>query len=124
MVIYFQKNDEKVVRKVIKLDKSEICITQITRAELFYGVFKSEKLEANLNIQKLFLQNIQVILPSFESDQIFGAIKALSRKTGKVVSDADLLIASICLANNLTLVTANTKDFTHTPKLKIENWAE
>lgn len=36
---------------------------------------------------------------------------------------ADLLIACIALANDATLVTRNTKDYTNVPNLKLDNWA-
>lgn len=36
----------------------------------------------------------------------------------------DLFIASICLANDLTLVTNNIKDFKNIANLKLENWAK
>jgi tRNA(fMet)-specific endonuclease VapC len=36
--------------------------------------------------------------------------------------DADIMIASIAIANNLTLVTNNEKHFNRISQLKIENW--
>ena len=36
----------------------------------------------------------------------------------------DILIASIALARNATLVTRNTRDFSLVPGLKIVNWAD
>jgi tRNA(fMet)-specific endonuclease VapC len=42
----------------------------------------------------------------------------------KKIGRADLLIASIALANKATLVTRNTKDFGKVPGLRIENWAD
>jgi tRNA(fMet)-specific endonuclease VapC len=42
----------------------------------------------------------------------------------KRIGRADLLIASIALANNATLVTCNTKHFRQVPKLKIVNWVD
>ncbi|MCP4148878.1 MAG: type II toxin-antitoxin system VapC family toxin [bacterium] len=35
----------------------------------------------------------------------------------------DLMIASICLANNVTLVTNNLKHFSRIEELPIENWS-
>jgi tRNA(fMet)-specific endonuclease VapC len=36
----------------------------------------------------------------------------------------DLLIAAHALAMDLTLVTANTREFSRVPGLKLENWLE
>ena len=38
--------------------------------------------------------------------------------------EKDLRIASIVLAQNATIVTRNSKDFSQIPNLKIENWEE
>jgi predicted nucleic acid-binding protein len=38
-------------------------------------------------------------------------------------ADMDLLIASICMANDLTLVSNNTRHFGRIAGLKLENWS-
>ncbi len=40
------------------------------------------------------------------------------------IGTMDLRIASIALANDLTLVTRNTSDFARVPNLKIEDWTK
>jgi tRNA(fMet)-specific endonuclease VapC len=42
----------------------------------------------------------------------------------KKIGRADLLIASIVLANQATLVSRNLKDFQQVPGLRVENWAD
>ncbi len=37
--------------------------------------------------------------------------------------DRDLMIAAIALANGLTLVTNNTREFARVPGLKLEDWS-
>lgn len=54
--------------------------------------------------------------------EIFAKEKTRLRKLGKTVEDMDLLIASICLKNNLILVTNNQKHFVNILNLQIENW--
>ena len=39
-----------------------------------------------------------------------------------LIGPNDLLIASIALANGLTLVTHNTREFSRIPGLKLEDW--
>jgi tRNA(fMet)-specific endonuclease VapC len=43
-------------------------------------------------------------------------------KSGTTIGPMDMLIASICLANNLILVTNNKKEFKRITELKVENW--
>ena len=42
----------------------------------------------------------------------------------KRIRRADLLIASIALANDVTLVTRNLKHFRQVPNLKVVNWVD
>ncbi len=60
---------------------------------------------------------------AIDSAEVFAQLKAQLQKEGNIVADMDLLIASICLANNLTLVTNNTRHFEKIPNLILENWS-
>ena len=50
--------------------------------------------------------------------------RLLATKGLRRIGRADLLIASIALANKATLVTRNRRDFQKVPGLQIENWAD
>ncbi len=52
----------------------------------------------------------------------FGQLKADLKRQGKILLDADLMIAAIALTNQLVLVTNNVKHFERIPELVIENW--
>ena len=43
-------------------------------------------------------------------------------QTGISVPTADLMIAAVALAHDLTLVTNNTADFWNIPRLHLEEW--
>ena len=43
-------------------------------------------------------------------------------KKGQIVEDFDIMIASIAISNNLTLVTHNTKHFQAIPDLQLTDW--
>jgi tRNA(fMet)-specific endonuclease VapC len=44
-------------------------------------------------------------------------------KKGRHSGNYDILIAGIAIANDLVLVTNNTKDYIHISNLSLENWA-
>ena len=44
------------------------------------------------------------------------------RGKGQLIEDADLLMAAIALAHDLTLLTANVRHFQRIESLRIENW--
>ncbi len=101
------------------LDSIEgIHLTTITLAELFFGVYsiRSEKLLSSL---KSYVQNFDC-LPFQMWDSIqFGEIKAELKRTGSMVDDADIMIASVAKSYEFTLITRNLKDFQKIAGLKI-----
>jgi tRNA(fMet)-specific endonuclease VapC len=52
----------------------------------------------------------------------YGRLRAALEKQGALIGPYDLLIVSIALANNVTLVTHNTDEFKRVPGLQMEDW--
>jgi len=50
------------------------------------------------------------------------ALYAYTRRIGKPINDADLLIAASCVMNDYTLVTNNVRHFQDIAALKLTNW--
>jgi tRNA(fMet)-specific endonuclease VapC len=50
--------------------------------------------------------------------------RLIQNKKLKKIGRADLLIAALTLARQVTLVTRNVKDFRQVPRLRVENWAD
>jgi tRNA(fMet)-specific endonuclease VapC len=110
----------------------EVGITIITKVEVLRGridyLIKAESGESLIKAQELLfrteeLLNDLLIMPidratSIEFDRLRDTPKF--RKIGR----ADLLIASITLANRATLVTRNLRHFKQIPGLKVENWVD
>ncbi len=65
-----------------------------------------------------------VTVLDFDSDcaKQFGRVRGESLQQGVSISRVDLLIASVALAHNLTLVTHNTVDYRNIPGLRLEDW--
>ena len=53
----------------------------------------------------------------------YAVIRAQLEREGRVISERDTQIASIAMANRLTVVTHNVKEFARVDKLKVEDWA-
>lgn len=59
---------------------------------------------------------------SLEAARIGGEIYATLKKQGKLINDADIIIASIVKAHDAVLVTNNEGYFSRIQGLQIENW--
>ncbi len=104
--------------------KIENCfISEITLAELKFGVENSKNPEKNQKAIDKFLTGIQ-ILPIFEAIDYYAKEKARLRKLGKMVDDFDLLIGCTAVAFDLTMVTNNSSHFQNIKNIKLDNWAK
>jgi tRNA(fMet)-specific endonuclease VapC len=62
------------------------------------------------------------IIPILDAIPTYGKEKTRLQKAGKMISDFDLLIGCTSIANDLTLITDNIKEFERINNIKIENW--
>ncbi|MCX6384585.1 MAG: PIN domain-containing protein [Actinobacteria bacterium] len=119
-----KKNPSKrVIENIAKLEKSEQYVSTITVGELVFGAFKSNNTQLLLDkITNMLLPSINILDFNSSAAFIYGKIRAELEKNGEVISNPDIQIASIAIANNLTVITGNTRHFGRIKELKIENW--
>ncbi len=116
------KNNIAVVNELKKHQPEEIYLSTIVQFELYYGAYKSSRIDQNLAKLERFLSQF-TILPFDEiSAKIAGKLRTELNKLGTPIGVYDLQIASIALAHNLILVTHNIKEFSRVKNLKYEDW--
>ncbi|MFZ5952763.1 MAG: PIN domain-containing protein [Candidatus Rifleibacteriota bacterium] len=120
--IHFLNGNQKIAQHFRKTGAANLTVSGIVLAELFFGAYKSLKVNENLEKIELFRHEIEVIFDSAESARVFGKLKADLKKMGRPTQDFDLLVASLAISNKLTLVSVNTRHFENIPGLKFVNW--
>ncbi len=121
IAIYFLNGKYGMREKLDSINSKCIYISEITLAELKYGVEKSGKIEENNQSLEKFLLDIE-ILPIFKSIDLYAKEKARLQKQGTPIDDFDLLIAATSLTYNMVMVTNNTKHFKNINKIVLEDW--
>jgi tRNA(fMet)-specific endonuclease VapC len=99
-------------------------VSAISVFELRFGVAKSARTEANAEALEVFLRSIGVLFFDEEDAKIAGNIRADLERNGRPIGPYDYLIAAQAIRHNLTLITANEKEFSRVPALRWENWAK
>ncbi len=121
-LIYNLKGNEEIKRNLQDHFEDPMKICVITIMELYYGAYKSKKITGNLSKVRAIENAFEIISVNSECAEIFGMLKASLKKSGMLLDDFDLIIASCAMTNNLTLVTNNTKHFSRIDGLKLTNW--
>jgi tRNA(fMet)-specific endonuclease VapC len=99
-----------------------ITISTVALAELYAGAYKHPNPPKLLALITDLLQEVTVLDFDAACAEQFGKLQGGLLQQGIIVPVADLMIASVALVHNLTLVTNNTADFQKIPGLRLDDW--
>ncbi len=100
-----------------------VCTSIIVAAELRFGAVKSGSRKLADHVD-LILSALEILPLEAPADRQYGKIRLQLTRQGTPIGPNDLLIAAHALSLDITLVTANTREFSRVPGLKVENWLE
>lgn len=121
--IFYIKGKFDLQTKFRKASPDNCFISEITLAELMFGVENSVKKEKNRKALNNFLTGVNVI-PIFHSLKLYAKEKSRLRKMGAIIDDFDLLIGVTSVAHNLVMVTNNTGHFKRIKGINLEDWTK
>lgn len=116
------ERDTPISLKLASVSSNDMRLCSVVKAELYHGAYKSNRCEANLDLLARFVKRFESLPFDDAAAEHYGRLRALLQQRGNVIGPNDLLIASIALANNVTLVTHNTNEFGRVPGLQMEDW--
>ena len=119
VIIEYLRNNKEVIAFIDDFPH-QLSSGYVVKSELYEGVYLSKNGEKTKKQLETFFNGLDKIYGINDSTSlVFGKIRAKLRQTGMLIEDFDILIASICMANNLPLITLNTKHFARIEGLKI-----
>jgi tRNA(fMet)-specific endonuclease VapC len=111
-----------LIRRLAKLPPPEQFTTAITLGELLYGAERRGSARLRSRVRDLIGAALTVLPFDDVAAEVYGELRARLEAEGRRLDEPDLRIASIALAHDLTLVTANVRHFNRVPDLTVENW--
>jgi len=123
-VVYLNGRASSLRDRLLATPTEDIVVCSVVKAELFYGAFRSNNPQRTLERQQAFLSQFISLPFQDEAALLAGRIRAKLANAGMPIGSYDLQIAAIALANNLTLVTHNIREFERVEGLQIEDWEE
>jgi len=121
--IYFIKGQYELNKKISEIGEQNCFISEMTVAELKYGVENSKTVETMRKIVEAFIPKF-LIIPIYNSLDIYAKEKAKLRKQGFMIDDFDILIGSTAVANDMIMVTNNVLHLSRLEKIVIEDWTK
>lgn len=120
--IYFIKGLYQLDKRIEFVGIDNCFISEITVAELKYGIANSKNPEQMRPIAEAFIPKFPV-LPIIDALDIYAEEKARLRRKGLIIDDFDILIGATAIQHQLTLVTNNVNHLARLSNITIENWA-
>lgn len=115
------RNEGRVRETLLKVGIKNCYISEITVAELFFGLAKADnkkrKLEDIREVQRMFK-----VIPVYSSFKEYGEIRHTLERTGQRIDQFDLLIGATAVHHQMTLVSSNLKHFERIQGLELDNW--
>ena len=129
---HFHRANAKVLQRATAVNARDLAISVITRIEVLRARFDyilkadtaAKQCEAQhwLNVSDKLLAAWRILPVDDASSSEFVRLRA--QKGLRKIGRADMLIASIVLANRATLVTCNVRDFSLVNGMMLENWVD
>jgi tRNA(fMet)-specific endonuclease VapC len=99
------------------------AISVVAYGELAFGEAMSVRREEAAAHLAALLETLQVLPLPLDAARRYAEIRAELQRMGQPIGSNDLWIAAHALADDLTLVTNNEREFQRVPGLRVENWA-
>ena len=119
---YLNGRSENIRLNLESRNSVDIVLCSIVKAELYYGAMKSQNPEKTLTKLNQFLERFISLPFDDDASKAYGEIRSKLERKGTPIGPNDLLIAATALANNVTLVTNNTREFRRVEGLELEDW--
>jgi tRNA(fMet)-specific endonuclease VapC len=121
-IVFLNKRSDKLKQRLALCEPQQIVLCSVVKAELLYGAMRSQNPQASLSKVENFCTNFQSLPFDDEAAGFYGKIRSELSAIGKPIGANDFMIAAIALANEVTLITHNTREFSRVNGLLLDDW--
>ncbi len=120
MVIAYLKSEQTVLNRLQGLS---VYVASITIGEMFFGAYKSSRVNDNLRELRGFMasSNITIIDCDAITGDYYGQIKQSLKRKGRPIPENDIWIAATAMQHSLTLISRDAH-FSEVDGLDLSTW--
>lgn len=119
--IFYLKGKYQLDKKIAAIGEENCFISEMTVAEMKYGIENSKTIETMRPTVEAFLSKF-IVIPIYNSLDIYAKEKARLRKTGLMIDDFDILIGATSIYHDMIMVTNNVAHLNRLGDIVIEDW--
>jgi len=121
-IAYLKGGNLKVRERLEATDKEQIAVCSVVWGELLYGARQYEKRSEREAKIEATLSPLLCLPFDLAAARHYARIRDYLENSGQVIGGNDLMIASIALEHDLTMVTHNSEEYIRVPDLRVEDW--
>lgn len=110
-----------VAERIVLVGEGTVCTSIIVAGELRFGAEKKSSPRLTHRIDEI-LSVLKILPLETPTDYHYAKTRWQLEQAGTPIGPNDMLIAAQALSLDLTIVTANIKEFRRVHGLKVENW--
>ena len=110
-----------VGQRLLLLPRNAVLTSPVVLCEVRYGLVKRASPALTERVEQM-LATLEVLPFGNSFPATYAELRMALEQLGKPIGAMDLLIAAHALSEEATLVTANWREFSRVPGLRVENW--
>lgn len=118
-IIALQRENEAL--KKLLTTATDVFVPVIAVGELYYGAYKSQRVEENRKQVAAFSAKRIVLNVNADTADVYGQVKQALRAKGRPIPDNDIWIAALAIQYDLTLI-ADDAHFDEVDNLNWQRW--
>ena len=127
ILIEYERGRLNLERHLTQRQQEEFFLSVVTASELLHGVHRAVRPEVRTKrsaFVEALLERFPLLPIALATARAHAQVWAELAAAGTMIGPNDLWLAATGLAHGLTMVTANVREFTRVPGLRVEAWAE
>ncbi|MEX2092062.1 MAG: type II toxin-antitoxin system VapC family toxin [Pirellulales bacterium] len=118
---YLNRRSPSLKAKLDAADPAQVLVCSVVKAEMYFGAARSRDPARAMAEQRLFLSRFRSLPFDDIAAESYAEVRADLTRRGQLIGPNDLMIAAICLAKDVTMVTHNVSEFGRINGLNIED---
>lgn len=127
ILIEYERGRLNLERHLAQRQQEEFFLSVVTASELLHGVHRAVQPEVRTKrsaFVEALLERFPLLPIDLATARAHAQVWAELAAAGRMIGPNDLWLAATGLAHGLTMVTANVREFTRVPGLRVEVWQE
>jgi tRNA(fMet)-specific endonuclease VapC len=113
----------RLAERICELSPAQVAVPSLVYAELLLGAALSADPSRNRQLVERLVMPLRILDFDATAAAAYASVRAELQSAGRSIGPNDMVIAATVLAHHGLLITANLREFSRVPGLRVEDWS-